>query len=107
MHDCEFDRNAAQTGGAVFRGSSNGNLAGSVFRNNTAQQYGGAVYDSHVQVRRGRAAVRCGGILGYTQGARAGQDVGLLERFIAGRNPISAVDRPSDGSVQSLTLKRI
>ena len=50
MHDCEFDRNTANAGGAIFRGSSNGNIAGSVFRNNTAQQYGGAVYDSHVQV---------------------------------------------------------
>ena len=50
VHDCEFDRNTANAGGAIFRGSSNGNIAGSVFRNNTAQQYGGAVYDSHVQV---------------------------------------------------------
>ncbi len=56
MHDCEFDLNTASSGGAVFRGSSNGSLAGSVFRNNTARQYGGAVYDSHVQARRARPA---------------------------------------------------
>ena len=50
MHDCEFDGNAALDGGAVFRGSSSGNVAGSLFRNNTAREFGGAVYDSHVQV---------------------------------------------------------
>lgn len=50
VHDCEFDGNVAVDGGAVFRGSSNGNLAGSVFNNNTARQNGGAVYDSHIQV---------------------------------------------------------
>ncbi len=51
VRDCLFNANVADFGGAVFRGSTTGDIAGCVFVSNRASKIGGAVYDSHVQVR--------------------------------------------------------
>ena len=48
VHHCVVENNAAAFGGAVFRGSSTGNIMDSTFTGNKARSFGGGVYDSHV-----------------------------------------------------------
>jgi hypothetical protein len=48
IHDSVFEFNAAAFGGAIFRGSTTGNLLDSTFTGNAAKSFGGGVYDSHV-----------------------------------------------------------
>jgi hypothetical protein len=50
IRQCLFQANEADFGGAIFRGSTNGNILGSVFLDNRAKSIGGAIYDSHAQV---------------------------------------------------------
>ena len=51
VRQCLFQDNVAEYGGAVFRGSTTGNINGCVFLSNKASKIGGAIYDSHVQAR--------------------------------------------------------
>ena len=50
MKQCLFDENTADYGGAIFRGSTDGNIIGNVFETNKATRIGGAIYDSHAKV---------------------------------------------------------
>lgn len=45
-----FANNNATFGGAIFRGTSSGNVDNNVFNANSASSDGGAIYDSHVKV---------------------------------------------------------
>ncbi len=56
MRECVFQANVADFGGAVFRGSTNGDITGSVFVDNKAKTIGGAIYDSHAKVSGQRDA---------------------------------------------------
>jgi hypothetical protein len=49
VRECLFNGNMAEFGGALFRGSTTGDVVGCVFLSNKASKIGGAIYDSHVQ----------------------------------------------------------
>lgn len=51
VRECLFESNVADFGGAIFRGSTTGDITGSVFSSNKATKIGGAIYDSHAKVR--------------------------------------------------------
>lgn len=55
VKQCLFDTNLADFGGAIFRGSTNGDISGNVFSSNKAVRIGGAIYDSHAKVSAARA----------------------------------------------------
>lgn len=49
VRECLFESNVADFGGAIFRGSTSGDIIGSVFTSNKASKIGGAIYDSHAK----------------------------------------------------------
>ncbi|KAK9919042.1 hypothetical protein WJX75_008926 [Coccomyxa subellipsoidea] len=49
VRECLFESNVADFGGAIFRGSTTGDIIGSVFSSNKATKIGGAIYDSHAK----------------------------------------------------------
>ncbi|BDA46795.1 hypothetical protein COCOBI_09-2480 [Coccomyxa sp. Obi] len=49
VRECLFESNVAEFGGAIFRGSTTGDISGSVFNSNKATKIGGAIYDSHAK----------------------------------------------------------
>lgn len=50
MKQCLFEENTAVFGGAIFRGSTDGDIIGNAFEANNATRLGGAIYDSHAKV---------------------------------------------------------
>lgn len=104
MKQCLFDENAADYGGAIFRGSTDGNIIGNVFEANKATRIGGAIYDSHAKVCLARGNCPCCTFITITFLGEQRQNL-----FVAHLACTASVDMPPFASLlehQPLILQR-